>query len=184
VIATTSAPVAGAAIGAIVGLLGVLLGLWVNGDRAERQRRRDLHARALAAVLDYGEMPFMIRRRRSEPEQRSSERIRLSDHFSKVKAEISTCQVLLAADGHQRIADAYSALVATARRVVGKEAHDAWRQEPIGEDSEMNMGPLFDRLARFREQQLNFQAAMAQATLPRRLRAAHWIRQRKRAGAV
>jgi hypothetical protein len=93
-----------------------------------------------------------------------------------VKAEISTCQVLLAADGHQRIADAYNALVATARRIVGKEAHDAWKQEPIGEDSKMNMGPLFDRLAEFREQQLNFQAAMAQATLPRRLRAAHWIR--------
>jgi hypothetical protein len=173
VIATISAPVAGAAIGA----LGVLLGLWVNGDRAERQRRRDLHARALAAVLDYGEMPFMIRRRRSEPEQRSSERIRLSDHFSKVKAEISTCQVLLAADGHQRIADSYNALVATARSIVGKEAHDAWKQEPIGEDSEMNMGSLFERLAEFREQLLNFQGAMGQATLPRRLRVAHLISQ-------
>ena len=183
-IATISAPVAGAAIGAVVGLLGVLLGLWVNGDRAERQRRRDLHARALAAVLDYGEMPFMIRRRRSEPEQRSSERIRLSDQFSKVKAEISTCQVLLAADGHRPIADAYDVLVATARRVVGKEAHDAWKQEPIGEDSEMNMGPLFDRLGEFREQQLHFQEAMARATLPRRLRAARWIRRRKRPTTV
>ncbi len=62
----------------------------------------------------------MICRRRSEPEQRSAERIRLSDHFSKVKAEISTCQVLLAADGHPRIADAYEKLVSTARNVVEK----------------------------------------------------------------
>jgi hypothetical protein len=44
----------------------------------------------------------------------------------------------------------------------------------------MNMGPLFDRLAEFREQLLNFQGAMGQATLPRRLRAAHRIRQPKR----
>jgi hypothetical protein len=176
VIATISAPVAGAGIGAVVGLLGVLVGLWVNGDRAERQRRRDLHARALAAVIDYGEMPFMIRRRRCEPEQRSAERIRLSDHFSKIKAEISTCQVLLTADGHRRVAGAYDELVATARRVVGQEAHDTWAQDPIGTDAEMNMGPLFDRLADFRGQLVAFEGSLAQATLPRRLRALRRLR--------
>ncbi len=177
-IAAISAPVAGAGIGAIVGLLGAFVGLWVNGDRAERQRRRDLHARALAAVIDYGEMPFMIRRRRCESEQRSAERIRLSDHFSRVKAEISTCQVLLAADGHRRVAAAYDELVAIARSVVGKEAHDAWQQEPITEDSGMNMGPLFDRLEQFRDQLAAFQEDLSRATLPRRLRAARWINQR------
>jgi len=171
VIAAISAPVAGAGIGAIVGLIGVLVGLWVNGDRVERQRRRDLHARALAAVIDYGEMPFMIRRRRYEPEQRGAERIRISDHFSKVKAEISTCQVLLAADGHQRVSRAYNKLVATARGVVGREAHDAWAQDPIQTDAEMNMGDLFDRLADFRDQLDSFEGSLARATLPRRLRA-------------
>jgi hypothetical protein len=165
-----SAGVGGAAIGAIVGLFGVLVGLWINGDRAERQRRRDLHARALATVLDYGEMPFMIRRRRSEPEQRSAERIRLSDHFSEVKAEIATCQVLLSADGLERISGAYDKLVATARAVVGKEAHDAWKEEPIGSDAEMNMGPLFDRLGRYRTEVDKFETELAWATLPRRRR--------------
>ena len=169
-IAAISAPVAGAGIGAILGLIGVLVGLWVNGDRTERQRRRDLHARALAAVIDYGEMPFMIRRRRCEPEQRSAERIRLSDHFSKVKAEMSTCQVLLAADGHRPVSQAYNELVSTARRVVGREAHDAWVQDPIGTDDEMNMGDLFDRLADFRDQLVSFEGSLARATLPRRLR--------------
>ncbi len=38
---TISAPVGGAAIG----LAGILIGLWINGGRTERQRRRDLHAR-------------------------------------------------------------------------------------------------------------------------------------------
>jgi hypothetical protein len=172
---TISAPVAGAAIGAIVGLLGVLVGLWVNGDRAERQRRRELHGRALAAVLDYGEMPFMIRRRRHEPQERSAERIRLSDDFSQVKAEIATCEVLLAADGHRGISDAYEELVATARGVVGKEAHDAWQEEPISDDAGMNMGPLYDRLEEFRRQLVPFRSALARATLPRRLRLIRWI---------
>lgn len=163
-------------IGAVIGLFGIGVGLWINGDRAERQRRRDLHARALAAVVDYGEMPFMICRRRTEPEQRSAERIRLSDHFSKVKAEISTCQVLLAADGRVQVADAYEELVSTARSVVGKEAHDAWKQAPIREDSEMNMGVLFERLAPYRSQLASFQGALAHATLPRRQRLARRIR--------
>jgi hypothetical protein len=177
--AAISAPVGGAVIGAAIGLLGIVAGLWINGDRAERQRRRDLHARALAAVVDYGEMPFMIYRRRSEPEQRSAERIRLSDHFSRVKAEISTCQVLLAADGHPRVSDAYEELVSTARSVVGKEAHDAWRQEPIREDSEMNMGVLFERIAPYRSQLATFQGALAHATLPRRQRLARRFRNRR-----
>lgn len=171
--------VGGAAIGAAVGLVGVLVGLWINGDRAERARRRDLHARALAAVLDYGEMPFMIRRRRAESEERSAERIRLSDHFSAVKAEISTCQVLLSADGAQGISDAYDRLVATARAVVGKEAHDAWTEEPITTDTEMNMGPLFQRLAGFRSQLDEFEAELAWATLPRRIRLWRWLRRRR-----
>jgi hypothetical protein len=114
----------GPVIGAAIALAGVLLGLAVNGDRAERQRRRDLHGRALAAVLAYGEMPFMIRRRRDEENERSSERVRLSDHFSGVKAEMSTCEILLAADGDERVSAAYRDLVLTARATVGAEAHE------------------------------------------------------------
>jgi hypothetical protein len=118
---TISAPIGGAAIG----LAGILIGLWINGGRTERQRRRDLHARALAAVLSYAEMPFMIRRRRYEAEERSAERVRLSTHFSTVKAELSACQVLLAADGDQGLSNAYETLVETARQTAGREAHEA-----------------------------------------------------------
>jgi hypothetical protein len=174
--ASISPPVAGALIAAALGFLGVVVGLWVNGDRAERQRRRELHARALIAVMKYGEMPFMIRRRRCEDEVRSAERVRLSDHFSGVKAEISTCQVLLAADGHISITRAYEELVETARQVVGREAHEAWKEEPIHSDSEMNSGPLFDRLVSFRQQLDEFQEALAWATRPRRMRAFHVVR--------
>lgn len=165
----------GPIIGAAIGLAGVLLGLAVNGDRAERQRRRDLHGRALAAVLAYGEMPFMIRRRRNEENERSRERVRLSDRFSEIKAEISTCEVLLAADGHERVSAAYRDLVLTARATVGAEAHDAWESPPVERDSEMNMGVLHARLEPFRAQLREFELELARATLPRRKRVWRWL---------
>ena len=94
-----------------------------------------LVARALATVIDYGELPSMIRRRRN-----------------------------------RRVADAYDALVATARRVVGGEAHDAWNEEPVATDSAMNMGQLFEQLSEFRRQLDTFEDVLARTTLPRRRR--------------
>jgi hypothetical protein len=160
-------------VGAIIALAGVLVGLWISGDRAERQRRRDLHARSLAAILAYAEMPFMIHRRRHEPEQASAERVRLATQFSTVKAELTTCQVLLAADGDQRLAAAYDTLVDVARRTAGQEAHDAWESPPITTDAEMNMRGLFDRMGGLRSQLDTFRIDLARATLPRRTRLRH-----------
>ena len=117
-VAPTWIPLAAAA----VALFGVFATLVVNGFRAERQRRRDLHARALAAITAYGEMPYRIRRRAPGPEIRA----RLSDDLSLVKAEVDTCQVLLAADGDERLSDAFDDLYAIARQTVGRAAHDAW----------------------------------------------------------
>jgi hypothetical protein len=160
----------GPAVGAVLALIGVFIGLWVNGDRAERDRRRRLHARALKAIVDYGEMPFMIRRRQYEEEERSAERVRLSDHFSGVEAEISTCQVLLGADGDEKLAASYDQLFETARSTVGREAHLAWTEPAIISDEEMNMGPLSENLGPFRLQLDRFKDDLAHATLPRRMR--------------
>jgi hypothetical protein len=165
---------------ALLALGGVLLGLWVNGDRSERQRKRDLHARALAAIIAYGEMPFMIRRRRHEEAERSAERIRISDHFSNVKAEVSTCQVLLSADGDERLAEAYEELVEEAQRTVGQEAHTAWTRPAITTDAEMNMADTFEMLTQFRMQLDAFKEDLARSTLPRRKRLR---RRRQRGGA-
>ena len=160
----------GPSVAAVLALVGVLTGLWINGDRSERQRKRDLHARALAAIIGYGEMPFMIRRRRHEEAEQSAERVRLSDHFSAIKAEVSTCQVLLSADGDQRLSDAYDELVEEGRRTVGNEAHKAWNEPAITRDPEMNMGDVFDKLGPFRTQLQAFKEDLARSTLPRRMR--------------
>jgi hypothetical protein len=180
VLAAISPAVGAACIVAALSFLGVVAGLWVNGDRAERQRRRELHARALETALAYGEMPFMIRRRRWEQDAQSSERVRLSDHFSAVKAEVSACQVLLvAADGDRLVSRSYDKLIQVARSTAGAEAHDAWEDPAITTDAAMNMGPLFDRLADFRRELLAFELVLSQATLPRRLR----LRRRLRRGS-
>jgi hypothetical protein len=157
---------------AAVALLGVLLTLIVNGIRAERQRRRDLHARALAAIVAYGEMPFRIRRRAPGPEARA----RLCDELSLVKTEADVCQVLLAAEGDEKLSDAFDDLYAIARRTVGVEGHEAWKAPVIEDDEGMNMGPLYRRLRPFNDALDGFADDLRKATQPRTRRISRRIR--------
>jgi hypothetical protein len=152
-------------------LLG-LITLRVNGARAERQRKRDLHARALAAITAYGEMPYRIRRRGPGRDAAAQ----LSDELSVVKAEIETCQVLLAADGDEQVSIAYDALYATARQTVGHEAHAAWEAPIVSEDAEMNQGDLYRRLKPFNTKRDEFAATLRTATLPRSQRISRALR--------
>jgi len=153
-------------------LLGVLLTLWINGDRAERQRRRELHARALKATTEYAEMPFAIRRRRHEPEQRSAERVRLTARFSDIQAEIAACQALLDADGKPNVARAYADLVQVTRSHMGQAARDAWNAEPIQHDDEVNMPDVAKILSTLEPSRAAYVKAMQDATVgvPERLR--------------
>jgi len=80
-------------------IIGVVT-LLINGERAERRRRRELYARGLTVALAYAEMPFEIRRRRHEADQRSAERVRLASRFSEVQAELSVCHALIATTKH------------------------------------------------------------------------------------
>jgi hypothetical protein len=157
-----------------IALFGVLATLLINGIRAERQRRRDLHARALAAIIAYGEMPYRIRRRATGTENRA----RLSDELSLIKAEVDTCQVLLAADGDEKLSEAFDDLYKLARTRVGKEAHDAWIAPVIDTDQEMNQGLLYRRLADFNAKRAEFADDLRTATLPRHKLIWRWTRTR------
>jgi hypothetical protein len=57
-------------IAATLALLGVLITLFVNGGRAERDRLRALYADGWAAVQAYKEMAFAIRHGRGGPAPR------------------------------------------------------------------------------------------------------------------
>lgn len=129
----------------VVLFIGVVT-LLVNGERAERQRRRELHARALAAAMAYAEMPFEIRRRRHEEGERSAERVRLTTRFSDVRAELAVCQALIDAEGNADVTTAYGELINATRRVAGGAARDAWNAEPIKRDADVNMAALAEQL--------------------------------------
>jgi hypothetical protein len=137
-VATIVAPTAVLVIGVIT--------LLVNGERAERRRRRDVYARGLAVALAYAEMPFEIRRRRHETDQRSAERVRLASRFSEVQAELSVCHALITAEGNQAVLDAYTAYVAATRVIAGGAAREAWTTEPITADRDVNMPDLGQQL--------------------------------------
>jgi hypothetical protein len=161
-----------ALVAAAIAFVGVLVTVTINGNRAERQRKRDLHARSLGAITAYGEMPYRIRRRTAGAETRA----RLTDELSLVKAEVDTCQVLLAADGAEKLSDAFDDLYELARTTVGKEAHDAWKAPVITQDAEINQGDLYRRLEDFNVKRGEFADHLRIATLPRHRRAWRWIR--------
>jgi hypothetical protein len=143
--------------------IGVIT-LLVNGERAERQRRRELFARGLAATIAYAEMPFAIRRRQHEPEHRSSERVRLTARFSEVQAELAICQTLIDAEHDAEVAGAYRDLIEATRRIGGSAARAAWNGDPIQHDREMNMPDLAKELEPLAADRQRFSEAVQRAT--------------------
>jgi hypothetical protein len=108
--------------GPLVGLAGVTITLYVNGRRTDRTVRRETRSRAIEAVVAYQEMPYAIRRRRHEAEHRSAERVRLTETFTAIQAELASCEALMRADPDASVRDGYANLVArlrTCRRGAG-----------------------------------------------------------------
>jgi hypothetical protein len=147
---------------AVALLIGVIT-LLINGERAERRRRRELHARGLAAAIAYAEMPFAIRRRQHELEHRSAERVRLTTRFSEIQAELSVCQALIDAEGHQQVSTAYRELVDATRRIAGGAARQAWNDDPIQQDPDVNMPAIAQELQPLAEYREGFAAAIRDA---------------------
>jgi hypothetical protein len=152
--------------GPLAGLIGVAVTLQVSGARAERARRRELHARAIAAVVAYLQMPYAIRRRRHEAEHRSAERVRLTEAFREVQAELAGCEALMRGDKDPLVRDGYATLVAALREHAGDQAKVAWRTPPIDNDEQIGMGEVHEALRPVREEQQRFERTVAQSTRP------------------
>jgi hypothetical protein len=149
-----------AVIAPAVALFVAAITLLINGERAERQRRRELHARALAASIEYAEMPFAIRRRRCEDEHRSGERVRLTTQFSDIQAELSVCQALIDAEGNRQVSAACRELVNTTRAIAGAAAREAWTVPPIERDEEVSMPALAELLQPLEVQRARYTETM------------------------
>jgi len=133
-----------AGISAGVAAVVSLLTLWVAGLRAERTRRRELYADALAATMAYREFPYAIRRRRYEEEHRSAERVRISEALRDVQRDLSQYTALMRIERADGVVKAYRVLVTKTREVAGGYMKDAWEAEPIETDTEMNMKVALD----------------------------------------
>lgn len=151
--------------GPMFALAGVAATLFVNGAREERRRRREIHARALEAIARYYEMPFLIRRRRHD--ELSAERVRLTERFADVQAELASCEALMRADPDPGVRKAYAALVTAVRTHAGTQASSAWNAEPIITDAQMGMSDVIEALVPIRPARKTCENAMANSTAPR-----------------
>ena len=124
-----------AGVAAVIGLLT----LWVAGVRAERARRRELYAEALAATMAYREFPYAIRRRRKEEGERSAERVRISEALREVQHDLSQYQALMRIERATKVASAYQTLISKTREIAGGYMKDAWQDDPVQTDADMNM---------------------------------------------
>jgi hypothetical protein len=136
VIAGLSAPAAaliGAGTAAAINVLSFLL----VGLRQERQRRRELYADALEATLAYREFAYAVPRRRHDA--RAEERVRISEAMREVQRGLARAESLMRIERATEVADKYAELVRETRRVAGGYIRKAWDDEPIEEDSHMNV---------------------------------------------
>jgi hypothetical protein len=92
--------------------------------------------------------------------------------------------VLLAADGDERLSNAFDDLYNLAHRSAGKAAHDAWNAPLIQPDAEMNQGELYRQLSKFNTARDQFADDLRTATLPPRKRVSRWVRPRPRVGKL
>lgn len=154
--------------GPMFALAGVAATLLINGARDERRRHREIHARALEVIARYYEMPFLIRRRRHD--EPSAERVRLTERFADVQAEVASCEALMRADPDSVVRSAYADLVRTIRTHAGAQASSAWNTPPITSDAEMDMGDVIEALKPIEAARETCENAMAESTTPRHRR--------------
>jgi hypothetical protein len=128
-----------AIIAALVAFLGTLATIAYNGLRARRDRQREMFARAFAAVADYWEFPYVVRRRR--PDQPEAERVRISEALRDVQSQLSFYQAWIAIEA-PKVASAYEDLVSATRRIMGGQIHEGWNEPPARSDAEMNISGI------------------------------------------
>ncbi|MCD2190994.1 hypothetical protein [Actinomycetospora soli] len=115
--------------------------LWALNQLAHRRERRSkAFAAALSVVEAYAEMPYRIRRRPDNVHVRHE----LTDQVSTIQADIAWHQAWLELEA-PTVAEPYRALVRAARSQAGTQMHQAWTQEPLRRDQDMNLHIAYPR---------------------------------------
>ena len=128
-----------AAIAAVIAVIG-----YSRQRRAQRRSERaTLYGRAIAAVEDYLEAPYRIRRRDTTPEARFAITTAISD----TKAAISLHQALLEMHAPTVVTDAYDRFVTAARAEAGPQMTEAWNTPLTTKDRQVPLGQAYARAA-------------------------------------
>lgn len=130
-------------LAAAIAVLGVVVGFAVTSAQGRRERRAHDYAEAIGAVSDYLEGPYRVARCHDNDE----ERFAISTDISVVQGRIDASTVLLRLHATKRVADAYDAYVAAARREAGRQMSAEWNKRPAKKHRDMNMKHGFDRSA-------------------------------------
>lgn len=129
-------PVIGAAITVAGSVLLFVASNWWNGNRKRLTRSRRVFSKAYAAVQEYKEFPYVIRRRRaSAPED---ERVRISSELQKIQADLAFYSAWLTIESHH-VHRRFSEFLEQVRLEAGVAMHDAWLEPAAEDDSGMNM---------------------------------------------
>lgn len=126
---------------AVVGaVISAVLGYLFSQRAARRQRQAKTFAEALAAVEDYAELPYRVRRRSGDAEARRV----LTEDISRVQSRIAFYQALLRIE-EPVVAIAYEKLVRSAKRQAGGQMREAWTQRVRKKDHQMNLRVAYPR---------------------------------------
>ena len=133
------------AVSLVVALIVLVFGwLW----NARQQRRADdarLFADAYAAVQNYKEFPYVVRRR--DPDHPGPERVRISEELRNVQSDIAFHTAWIGLR-NGKVASAYNQLVTQTRQIAGQLMREAWERSGTDSDDNMNIpdlhGPLSD----------------------------------------
>jgi hypothetical protein len=132
-------PIIVAAITAAVSLLVLAISAWLTAYRDRVNRRREIFSKAFTAAIAYEEFPYVVRRRRTSAAE--DERIRISTELRKVQEDISYYSAWLFTES-RHVSEAYETLIHKLREIAGREIQNAWNQQPVSSDAEMNMPDL------------------------------------------
>lgn len=148
-----------ALIAAVLGLVGVATTLIVNGRRAERERLRELYASGWAAIQDYKEMAFAVRRRNAD--DRAGERVRLSEAMREIQKDVAYYEALIGRERSGRVAAEYRILIAKTREIAGGIIRRSWNEDPISSDDEMHSPQVATELSALKPFENSYMNAVA-----------------------
>jgi hypothetical protein len=173
----TWVPLLTAAIAGLVALIGYSLTQFAN----RRERKSKSYAEALAAIRQYQELPYLIRRR---SESSSATRSALAQQISEVMAKLGFHQAWLQMDS-DTTSTAYYDLVTRTRQIGRSHLKAAWEGKAIERDADMigaqapfdwtGITPELDLCVRAMRLELSFWSFISRRSIQRSL-----VRQRQK----